>query len=460
MQKVCIQGMGFVGAAMAVAVASARDSSGAPVFSVKGVDLPTSTGRGRIEMLNSGKFPFVTTDNSLTDAVKVAIATGNLWATDDSGAFGEADIVIVDVNLDIDQSNEVPQVDFAHFRRAIRTIGDNIRPGALIIVETTVPPGTCDKIVLPELRAALKARGLAEDDFLLAHSYERVMPGANYLASITHIWRVYSGHTFAAAVACRAFLSCLIDTETYPLTLLDSLLATETAKVMENSYRATNIAFVEEWGRFAEAVGVDIFQVIDAIRVRPTHSNIRQPGFGVGGYCLTKDPLFPGVSARDLIGRADLTFPFSEAAVKINEAMPLVSLDRLEELLGGNLEAKRVLIMGVTYREDVADTRHSPTETFVVEARRRGAKVILHDPLVDEWSELEMIVESILPPSESVDGIVFAVRHKVYRELDLRVWLAEGQPAVLDANDVLSVEQRKVVTDSGCTFASIGRGQL
>ena len=227
---------------------------------------------------------------------------------------------------------------------------------------------------------------------------------------------------------------------------------------MENSYRATNIAFVEEWGRFAEAVGIDLFQVIDAIRVRPTHNNIRQPGFGVGGYCLTKDPLFPGVAARDLIGRADLTFPFSEAAVKTNEAMPLVSLERLQQLLGGNLDAKRVLVMGVTYREDVADTRHSPTETFFVEARRRGAEVIPHDPLIDNWHELDMTVGSELPPSDSVDGIVFAVPHRAYRELDLKEWLAAGRPAVLDANNVLSSELRQAAMDAGCAFAAIGRG--
>jgi len=444
---------------MAVAVASVRDVAGAPVFAVTGVDLPTPSGRERIDTLNAGKFPFAAMDEALTSATEAAMAAGNLRATDDVGAFADADIVVVDVNLDIDLSNDVPRVEFAPFRCAIRAIGDNIRPGTLIIVETTVPPGTCDKIVVPELRVALEARGLAGNEFLLAHSYERVMPGEAYLESITHYWRVYAGDTAEATAACKDFLSDVIDIESYPLTALDSLLASETAKVMENSYRATNIAFVEEWGRFAEAVGIDLFQVIDAIRMRPTHNNIRQPGFGVGGYCLTKDPLFPGIAARDLIGRADLTFPFSEAAVKTNEAMPMVSVERMQQLLGGSLDAKRVLVMGVGYRQDVADTRHSPSETFFVEAQRRGAEVIAHDPLIDNWSELDMKVESALPPSESLDGIVFAVSHRAYRKLDLKDWLAAGRPAVLDANNVLSAEQRQAVIDAGCTFAAIGRGQ-
>lgn len=459
MQQVCIQGLGFVGAAMAVAVASVRDGAGAPVFAVAGIDQPTPAGRERIEILNAGKFPFATMDEGLTKATATAKAVGNLRATDDIGVFAEADVIVVDINLDIDRSGDVPQVNFAPFRQAIRAIGDNVRPGALIIVETTVPPGTCDRIVVPELRAALESRGIAGDDLLLAHSYERVMPGENYLESITHFWRVFAGATAEAAEACEKFLSEVIDTDTYPLTELDSLIASETAKVMENSYRATNIAFVEEWGRFAEAVGIDLFQVIDAIRVRPTHNNIRQPGFGVGGYCLTKDPLFAGVAVRDLFGRGDLTFPFSEAAVKTNEAMPLVSIKRLQQLLGGDLDAKRVLVMGVTYREDVADTRHSPAEMFVIEARKRGAEVIPHDPLVDHWRELDIAVRSALPPSESIDAIVFAVPHRAYRELDLQGWLAAGRPAVLDANNVLSAEQRQAVTDSGCAFAAIGRGE-
>src|SRR5262249_33681306 len=225
---------------------------------------------------------------------------------------------------------------------------------------------------------------------------------------------------------CARFLSAFINVADYPLTRLHSTTASETAKLMENSFRAVSIAFVEEWARFAETVGVDLFEVVEAIRKRPTHNNIRQPGFGVGGYCLTKDPLLPGVAAREIFGRPDLLFPFSEQAVQTNQKMPLVSLKALEGLLG-DLAAKRILILGVAYRQDVADTRYSPAETFALAARKRGADILAHDPLVDYWPEMAMRVErGPLPAASSIDAAVFCVPHKAYRKLDLATWLGDG----------------------------------
>ena len=162
----------------------------------------------------------------------------------------------------------------------------------------------------------------------------------------------------------------MIDVEEFPLTRLSSTTACETAKVLENSYRATLIAFMEEWGRFAEATGVDLFEVIGTIRRRPTHSNMRQPGFGVGGYCLTKDPLLGMVSARDLFGHEELDFPFSRLAVAVNRVMPLAASTASSRCSGAAPStAPRSLLMGVSYRQEVADTRFSPSETFVREAR-------------------------------------------------------------------------------------------
>jgi len=456
---VCVQGLGFVGGAMAIAIASARDQEGRPRFTAIGVDLPTPLGQERIDALNAGRFPFVTGDHTLVEAAVAAHAAGNLRATSDPAVFAEADIVVVDIHLDVARVGEASTIDFTGFRAAIRTIASHARPGTLVIVETTVPPGTCERVIAPELAAALRARGLREDALLLAHSYERVMPGEDYLASITNFWRVYSGHTPAAADACEAFLSEVINVTDYPLTRLASTTASETAKVLENSYRATNIAFIEEWGRFAEAVGIDLFEVLTAIRRRPTHNNIRQPGFGVGGYCLTKDPLFVGIAVRELFDRPDLGFPFSEMAVRVNAVMPLVSLDRVQTLLGGTLRGKRILLMGVAYRQDVADTRYSPSQTFVEEGRRRGADVVVQDPLVTEWPELGIAVAAEPPPAHSVDAVVLAVPHRAYRAFDFSAWLQGATPIVLDANAVLTPAQRQAVIASGAALHAIGEGR-
>ena len=176
---------------------------------------------------------------------------------------------------------------------------------------------------------SFKKRGLNPDDIMLAHSYERVAPGPDYLNSVVNYWRVYAGINDRASNACQAFLEKIVDTQQFPLRRLSSTTASETAKIMENTYRAANIALIDEWGIFAENVGIDIFEIIEAIRDRPTHSNMRQPGFGVGGYCLTKDPYF-GQIANDVFFKSEkIKFPFANMAMQINQKMPIRNLDRI-----------------------------------------------------------------------------------------------------------------------------------
>jgi UDP-N-acetyl-D-glucosamine dehydrogenase len=456
---VCVQGLGFVGSAMAVAVADARDGAGAPRFAVAGIDLPTPDGLAKIEAINAGRLPVAASDEGLKAALAAARTRGNLVATTDERAYGLASVTLVDLPLDVIQANGRPDVRVDGFLAGVRTLGRSMPPGSLVIVETTVPPGTTEKLVAPALARELAARGLSPDSIGVAYSYERVMPGAAYLDSIVRSPRSYAGLTPAAAAACETFLSSVIDVDAYPLARLSSTTACETAKVLENSYRATLIALMEEWGRFAEALGVDLFEVIATIRARPTHSNMRRPGFGVGGYCLTKDPLLALVAARELHGRADIEFPFSTLAVAVNRAMPMSTLRRLEALLPRGLDGATVVLMGVSYREGVADTRKSPSETFVRETRARGATVHVHDPLVRYWSELEMIVPADLPLLAGVDAVVFAVPHDPYRRLDIEAWLGGARPVVLDASDVLSAAQRATFARLGCKVASIGRGE-
>ncbi len=456
---VCVQGIGFVGSAMAVAVADERKKNGNPYFNVIGVDLETPEGRVRIDALNSGKFPFKIVDKKLLKALRTAHEQGNLIATSDEQVYSMASVVLVDVHLDIEDVNNNPSVDFEGFKKAIRTLGRRMKPGSLIIIETTVPPGTCEKIVAPELESCLIERGLPGNSILVAHSYERVMPGKEYYDSIINFWRVYSGLTPQAADACEDFLSKIINIGDYPLTRLHSATASEMAKVLENSYRAMNIAFIEEWSRFAESAGVDLFEVIEAIRMRPTHNNIRQPGFGVGGYCLTKDPLFAPIAAKTILGFDYLEFPFSIQALKINNQMPLGSLEKIETMLDGSVKGKSILLLGISYRPDVGDTRHSPSQVFAENARKRGAEIVCHDPLVQYWQELDMEVPRNIPLAKNFDAIVFAVSHKQYSELNLEEWLSGNRPCILDANGVLTQSQREFLKNTDICFESVGRGK-
>jgi nucleotide sugar dehydrogenase len=453
---VCVQGLGFVGAANAIAIASARDGAGDPLYAVVGVDLPSESGLERAAALNRGAFPFPTTDAALVAAARSARAAGNLVAVTDASVFGAADVIVVEIGLDI--ADKTPKVDLPPFRAAIGTVGDHMKPDALILLESTVPPGTTERIVAPLLRERLAARSLPTHALKLAYCYERVMPGDGYLASIVDMWRVYAGMTVEAADAAEAFLSSFIDTAKRPLTRLDSIRAVETAKVLENTFRAVNIALIDEWEKFARRIDVDLFEVLKAIRVRPTHQNIRYPGLGVGGNCLSKDPMFGSTSARDVFGLTDSEFPLSNAAVTINARMPAATVALLEEMFPDGLAGKRVLILGASYREDVGDTRHSPSLALADMLAEKRATVAFADPLVD--GGIGVPLHRDLPDAHGFDAVILAVGHKQYRAIDLAAWSGAQRPVVLDANGVLSRQQLRSLRDAGFKVAAIGRGLL
>jgi nucleotide sugar dehydrogenase len=454
---VCVQGLGFVGAAVCVAIASARNSGGRAIYDVLGVDLPTPDGLPRIEALNGGTFPFATTDLQLQTKLQEAHATGNLAASTDPSVFGMASVIVVDVPLGIRQRDGEDALELEPFRAAIETVGAHIRPDALVIVETTVPPGATSRIVAPTLRRQLAQRGLPVDQIRIAHCYERVTPGAAYLESIVNMPRVYAGTDERSADACEAFLRTIVDDTKAPPTRLGNTTASELSKLLENTYRAVTIALMEEFAAFAENVGLDLFEIAGAIRTRPTHRNIRSPGFGVGGYCLTKDPLIAGLAAREIFG-LEQAFPFASLAVSTNRVAPQRVLERLARLVGGELRDRRILLLGLSYREDIGDTRHSPSEVFYQAAKAAGATILVHDPLVRHWREQEIETPEDVPAATGLDAVVLAIPHGYYRTFDYPAWLGPHRPLFLDAFNVLTGDQRRELRALGCRVESIGRG--
>ncbi len=454
---ICIQGLGFVGAAMAVAVAASQDPKGQFQYHVYGIDLPNQQGLERINALQQGQFPFTTNDTFLLETLERVIQQGNFEVSTDTTHYAKASVIIVNVPLDIQKEVEPIQADFVPFKKAIQTLGQHVSAGCLIIVETTVPPGTCMHIAKPLLDAELKKRNIDPESVMLAYSYERVMPGKDYLKSITDYWRVYAGINTESAYAAQQFLETIINTKQYPLTELESTTACEMGKVLENSYRATTIAFMEEWGRYAETIGVDLFEVVEAIRLRPTHVNMRTPGFGVGGYCLTKDPLFSEISARDIFSKKDLQFEFCKRAVALNDAMPTVSLNYLTHYLNG-LSGKKILLMGVSYRSDIGDTRCSPALAFMQAAKALGATCICHDPLIRMNDDISIELAQEIPALTDIDAVVFGTAHDDYQLIDFEHWFSQHKPFVLDANNVLSNGQRHQLKELEISLFSIGRG--
>jgi UDP-N-acetyl-D-glucosamine dehydrogenase len=339
------------------------------------------------------------------------------------------------------------------------------------------------------MRKVFRKRGI-ESDPLLAHSFERVMPGRNYVASIRDFWRVCSGTTQEATNRVVKFLEAVINTDEYPLTVLSRPIESETAKIVENSFRATILAFLDEWSLFAERNGVDLIKVLEAIRVRPTHSNIIFPGPGIGGYCLPKDGGLGMWAYRHIHGFEDDIFKITPLAININDTRALhvaqLTRDALRNM-SRPLAAAEILLLGASYREDVGDTRYSGSELIVRRLTEMGAELRVHDPYVQHWWEFEKqdeypspthglkrffrnqekladlhIKQDLSQALYGSDAVIFAVKHKHYLDLDPdKVVETAGSPlAVVDCFGILDDTQIKRYFELGCEVKGLGRGHV
>ena len=328
------------------------------------------------------------------------------------------------------------------------------------MVETTVPPGTCDQVVKPILEEELVRRKLTLKNYRLGHSYERVMPGPQYIDSIREFPRVYAGINETSADAVEEFLNTIIDISKCEITRLEHTNATEMAKVLENSYRAMNIAFAVEWSRFAEEAGVDLYAMVDAIRARPTHANLMYPGIGVGGYCLTKDPLLASWARKSFFG-SESDLEMSINGVSINDQMPVFAFNRLVQVFG-DCRHKRVAFLGVSYRGDVGDTRFTPVEPLVEMVRENGAEIVLHDPFVSYWEEQRCDVGSDLRAifESELDLIIFSAGHSEYKSTQIMMQIMELESIqIYDTIGLLSYEQIALLQEKH-VVSVLGRGDI
>jgi UDP-N-acetyl-D-glucosamine dehydrogenase len=461
---VVVQGLGFVGSVMSLVIANALTEE----YAVIGIDLPSPASWWKVQSINEGLFPVVADDPKIGQFYKRAREKGNLYASFDPYAYSKADVVVVDINLDVKKQTEGDgilgnyNVDLTPFKKAIESIGAFCKPDVLVLVETTVPPGTSGKVVKPLLEESLIKRGLPTDQLKVGHSYERVMPGPKYIDSIQNFYRVFSGVDEKSAHAAETFLRTVIKTDEYPLTRLGNTHATEMAKVLENSYRAMNIAFMVEWSRFAEEAGVDIYEVVNAIRMRPTHKNIMLPGLGVGGYCLTKDPLLASWAKMNLFGSNE-KLQQSETGVMINDQMPYYAFNFLQSQYKGSLSGKKVLLLGVSYLNDVGDTRYTPVQGIYEKLQQAGNEVILHDPHVVYWEEKNLKINNSLDDvlDQSYDLVIITTGHRDYRNnpVLIKKLLDAKAGFIYDTIGVFSNEEIKTLSAKHIVKV-IGRGDL
>jgi UDP-N-acetyl-D-glucosamine dehydrogenase len=492
---VVVMGVGFVGAVMAAIVADTVDKkTGRPNKFVIGCQRPSSRSYWKIPMLNRGESPVKAEDPEVDPMIARCVRDKKtLIATYNSDCLGLADCVVVDVQCDYTKHDlgnmRTGEAEMSALEATMRTIGQAVKPDCLVLIETTVAPGTTEFVAYPIMKKAFQARGI-DSPPLLAHSFERVMPGREYVSSIRDFWRVCSGCNDQARERVVKFLKEILNTEKFPLTVMDRPIESETTKIVENSYRATILAFLNEWSLFAERNGVDLIKVIKAIKMRPTHSNMIFPGPGIGGYCLPKDGGLGAWAYKHILGFEDEIFRMTTAAIDINDTRGLhvaeLTRDALRNM-GRYIAGARVLLCGASYREDVGDTRYSGSELVVRKLTEMGAEMSVHDPYVDHWYELEsqdtypapghswarffrsqeelvnLRVQKDLPAAlKGVEAVILAVRHAPYLDLkpeDVVKW-AGGPLAVVDAFGVLDDDRVRRYFELGCEVKALGRGHI
>lgn len=491
---VVVMGVGFVGAAMAAVVADTEDENGEPTKFVIGMQRPSTRSYWKIPLLNRGMAPVQSEDEELEPMIARCVnEKKTLTATFTYEVLKLADVVVSDVQCDYLKESfgnvRDGQTDMVALENSLEIVAQHIPADTLVIIETTVAPGTTEQVAYPIMRKVFRKRGIQSDP-LLAHSFERVMPGKEYVASIRDFWRVCSGINEEATRRVEKFLREVVNTEEYQLTVLDRPIESETAKIIENSFRATILAFLDEWSIFAERNGVDLIKVIEAIKVRPTHNNIIFPGPGIGGYCLPKDGGLGMWAYRHIHGFEDDIFKITPLAIDINDTRALhvaqLTRDAMRNM-SRPLAAAEILVLGASYREDVGDTRNSGSELVVRRLTEMGAEMRVHDPYVQHWWEFEKqdeypspahglkrffrnqdslvelrIEQDLKKALAGADAVIFAVRHRAYLDLDPDevVETAGGPLAVIDCFGILDDEMIKRYFELGCEVKGLGRGHV
>jgi nucleotide sugar dehydrogenase len=318
------------------------------------------------------------------------------------------------------------------------------------------------------------------------------MPGREYVSSIRDFWRVCAGCTPKARKRVEKFLREVLNTKDFPLTVMDRPVESETTKIVENSYRATILAFLNEWSLFAERNGVDLIKVIKAIKMRPTHSNIIFPGPGIGGYCLPKDGGLGYWAYKHILGFEDGkdVFKITPAAIDTNDTRALhvaqLTRDALRSM-GRYIAGADVLLCGASYRQDVGDTRYSGSELVLRRLTEMGADMRVHDPYVSHWYEVEAqdtypapgqswsrffrnqqgltelrITADLKEALRGVEALILAVPHEPYLELDPDdvVRWAGGSLAVIDCFGILTDARIRRYLEAGCEVKALGRGHI
>ncbi len=424
--RLAVIGLGYVGLPVAALFADVG-------FDVLGVEIKAD----RVEKINAGLSPIEGEEPGLAELLNRVIKSGRLRATSDYNALGDRDVILIDVETPVDDQH-APR--YEALRAALKNLAPVLKPGALVIVESTIAPGTMSGVVQPLLEQGSRRR--VNEGFYLGNCPERVMPG-KLLANLRSLSRVAGGSSPEVAQTMTTLYRHIVQADLDPVDWITA----ELVKTVENAYRDVQIAFANEVALICEALGGDVWKVRELVNKSP-YRQMHLPGAGVGGHCIPKDPwlLAYGVQGRDVPLR------LVPAARKINDHMPLHVVALLEKTLARahhTLQSARVLVLGYAYLENSDDTRNSPSEVLVTQLRAKGAEVGVHDPYVAEYQG------DLLKMAEGCDAAVLMVAHDAYRKLDFDALYGRMRiPLLVDGRGVF-----RASPPQGFVYACVGVGE-
>ena len=459
MTHIAVIGMGYVGIPCAALLADV------PGFTVTGIQRRSARSGWKIDHLNAGRSPFEGDEPGLAELIqRVVLDKKTFRVTDDYAACASADVILIDVQTPTDGAH-VPH--YESLREVCALAGRQMRPGTLVVIESTVAPGTTQHIARPILEEAsgLHAGGAGDGAFFLAFSYERVMPG-RLLTFITDYPRVVGGIDAASTARAVDLYRHIVRAEVTPTDLLTA----EMAKVVENAYRDVNIAFANEVALACERMGVNVFEVRGLINARPDrHMHI--PGAGVGGHCLPKDSWLlqygletygaPATGANEGDGHLRLI----PLARQINDGMPQHMAELVRAALqeaGRPIQGAKVALLGVSYLENADDTRNTPAVPLAQWLMSYGARVVAHDPYVRpaDWARVlddgrdVPLTADLWEALQGADCAAIVTAHREYAALDLaRLRATMRAPLLVDGRNLLDGE----CEEAGVRVRSVGK---
>jgi len=440
-RDIAVIGMGYVGIPAAALLADV------PGHTVTGIQRRSRRSGWKIDWINSGKNPFEGDEPGMDELIaRVVLEKGTFRVTDDFAVCKDADVILIDVQTPTN-TERIPE--YLSLRTVSAQAAQYLQPGTLVVIESTVAPGTTEHVVQPILE---EGSGLtAGADFSLAFSYERVMPG-KLLQYITDFPRVVGGIDAESTRRAVELYRTIVRKEITPT----SVLTAELAKTMENAYRDVNIAFANEMARVCEAMGADVYEIRALMNARPDR-NMHLAGAGVGGHCLPKDSWLLKFGV-DTYGGSPVPMRLIALARQVNDEMPGhladLTIDALNER-GVDLDEAKVAVLGVAYLEDSDDTRNTPAIPVIEALQANCGRVVAHDPYVRDLDGYELTRDLALALKEA-DAAVIVTRHRLYFEMDLG-WLREMMrtPILIDGRNVF---EGAALRAAGFVYKAIGKG--